>query len=156
MFFTEVHPLAVPVDAARDRLHGHPRLASALQGVSAAAFADGLGSIASLTAARDAPAITALTLGPYRRGGTSIVALRWLGAAPGSAADDDLARILDANLQLGPDGDRAARLSLLGTYQPDTVLLTDAAQDEQRVALQKSIRSMLERTAMLLMPPLPA
>lgn len=134
MFIGDQARAAVSASTATARLAG---LASdgALTRVSHAAWAQGAatiritpgpGTTPETGTAAGLPALAVVrSRGPVKRGAVSVLILRWEVDGP-----DGLFPVLDADLTLVPDGQRAALLGLDGVYRslPGAALDTDAVR----------------------------
>jgi hypothetical protein len=127
-----------------------------LRGVSEAAYEGGLETVVRVGPFGDTPGLSKLVrvrvLHPVRHGTTMTAPLRW--EATGVAGD--LFPVLDADLILMPDGDDRSRLRLIGSYRPPFgragAVLDRAIMSRVAAA---TIRSLLERTAVVLADPAP-
>jgi len=139
VFIVEWLTLPVPLPQARHRLTTYLRTDGPLRCACAAALAHG-GLNRVLVGGESVEPVHALTLPPYQRGDTTVIALRSSIVAVGAA---DSLPILDANLELRPGDGPTTRLGLLGSFRlPGTV---DYAELE-RVA-QQTTTDLLRRIA---------
>ena len=126
MFFAEALALAVPFVPAQRRLREYLRTDGLLQRACDAALHHALNGLFT----DDAAPVTfrTVTLPPYQRGDTMVVALRTTGGNPPAAP---LVPIIDANLELRPGDDHTTHLELRGSYHPPGSINPDRAADGQ-------------------------
>jgi hypothetical protein len=146
VFFIETLPLSLPLDTARQRLNAHPNFASVLTTATIAALGN---SAPPPTSWLPDPAAVRVECLPARlRDDAMVVALRWLTRHPAAQAD---VALLDADLELQPDGAHGARLALAGRYSdPYSTDRPDPRHPEQREALQTAAQTLLRHCAVTL------
>jgi hypothetical protein len=117
MFTSQELIVEARFDAARERL---ARMVAdgSLTGVSRGAYSGALTRLIRVGPFGETPGVSKQVqvrlIGPVRRDGTITVWLRWEATGPAGA----LFPVLDADLELRPEGLEKARLTLNGCYRP--------------------------------------